>query len=40
LPNHPIFTNPGAIVGSPTFGGISATNLPSRQIQFGLRLAF
>lgn len=40
LPNHPIFANPGATVGSPTFGVISATNLPSRQIQFGLRLAF
>jgi hypothetical protein len=40
LPNHPIFANPGATVGSPTFGVISATNLPSRQIQFGLRLSF
>jgi hypothetical protein len=40
LPNHPIFANPGATVGTSTYGVISATNLPSRQIQFALKLNF
>jgi hypothetical protein len=40
LPNHPVFSNPGATVGSPSEGVISATNLPSRQIQFALKLSF
>lgn len=40
LPNHPVFSNPGATVGSPTFSVISSTRLPSRQIQFALKLSF
>jgi hypothetical protein len=40
LPNHPIFNNPGATVGSPSMGVISSTRLPSRQIQFALKLSF
>ncbi|MDP9170739.1 MAG: hypothetical protein M3N54_08990, partial [Acidobacteriota bacterium] len=40
LPNHPIFSNPGATVASPSFGVISSTRLPSRQIQFALKLSF
>src|SRR5262249_22005043 len=44
--NHPNFGSPGNIVGSPTFGKITSTRLPtgeagsSRQIQLGLRLSF
>ena len=40
LPNHPIFANPGATVGTASYGVISATNLPSREIQFALKLNF
>jgi hypothetical protein len=44
--NHPNFGPPGNIVGSPTFGKISRTRLPtgeagsSRQIQLALRVSF
>jgi hypothetical protein len=44
--NHPNFGPPGNVVGSPTFGKISRTRLPtgeagsSRQIQLGARLSF
>ena len=44
--NHPNFGQPGNIVGSPTFGVITRTRLPtgeagsSRQIQLGARLSF
>jgi hypothetical protein len=44
--NHPNFASPGNIVGSPAFGKITRTRLPtgeagsSRQIQLSLRLAF
>jgi hypothetical protein len=44
--NHPNFGPPGNIVGSPTFGKITRTRLPtgeagsSRQIQFGARVSF
>ena len=44
--NHPNFASPGNIVGSPSFGKITRTRLPtgeagsSRQIQLSLRLAF
>jgi len=46
LLNHPNFGSPGNIVGSPTFGKITRTRLPtgeagsSRQIQVAVRLAF
>jgi Carboxypeptidase regulatory-like domain/TonB dependent receptor-like, beta-barrel len=44
--NHPNFGQPNNIVGSPTFGAITRTRLPtgeagsSRQIQLGARLSF
>ena len=44
--NHPNFASPGNIVGTPSFGKITRTRLPtgeagsSRQIQLSLRLAF
>ncbi len=44
--NHPNFGPPGNIVGSPTFGAITRTRLPtgeagsSRQIQLGAKLSF
>ena len=40
IPNHPIFSNPGLSVGTLSYGVIGATVVDSRQIQFGLRLAF
>jgi hypothetical protein len=40
LPNHPIFGQPGATVGNPTYGVIGSTRLDSRQIQFGMKLSF
>jgi hypothetical protein len=44
--NHPNFGPPGTIVGSPTFGRITRTRLPtgeagsSRQIQLAARVSF
>jgi hypothetical protein len=44
--NHPNFGPPGNVVGTPTFGKISRTRLPtgeagsSRQIQLAVRLSF
>ena len=44
--NHPNFGPPGNIVGSPTFGKISRTRLPtgeagsSRQIQLAAKFSF
>jgi hypothetical protein len=44
--NHPNFGPPGNVVGSPTFGKITRTRLPtgeagsSRQIQLAVRLSF
>ena len=44
--NHPNFGQPGTIVGTPTFGQITSTRLPtgeagsSRQIQLAARLSF
>jgi hypothetical protein len=44
--NHPNFGPPGTLVGSPTFGKITRTRLPtgeagsSRQIQLAMRLSF
>jgi hypothetical protein len=40
LPNHPILGLPGSTVGTPTYGVIGSTALPSRQIQFALKLVF
>jgi hypothetical protein len=44
--NHPNFGNPGRVVGTPSFGVVSNTRVPtgdfgsSRQIQFGLKFLF
>jgi Carboxypeptidase regulatory-like domain len=44
--NHPTFGPPGNVVGSPTFGKISRTRLPtreagsSRQIQLAAKVSF
>jgi Carboxypeptidase regulatory-like domain/TonB-dependent Receptor Plug Domain len=40
IPNHPILGQPGGTVGNPTYGVIGSTRLDSRQIQFGMKLAF
>jgi hypothetical protein len=40
IPNHPILGQPGTTIGTPTYGVISSTALPSRQIQFALKLMF
>ena len=40
IPNHPIFAAPGATLGTSTFGVISATQIDSRQLQFGLKYVF
>ncbi|HLJ17456.1 MAG TPA: carboxypeptidase regulatory-like domain-containing protein [Bryobacteraceae bacterium] len=40
LPNHPILGQPGTTVGTPSYGVIGATNLPSREVQFALKLLF
>ena len=40
LPNHPILGLPGSTIGTPTYGVIGSTALPSRQIQFALKLVF
>jgi hypothetical protein len=39
-PNHPIFGEPGSTIGTPTYGVIGGTALPSREIQFALKLIF
>jgi len=38
--NSAHFGRPNAVIGSPQAGTISATSVPNRQIQLGLRLAF
>ena len=38
--NRPIFSNPGATLGTPQFGRISATSSDPRDIQFALKLYF
>jgi len=40
LPNHPILGLPGSTIGTPTYSVIGSTALPSRQIQFALKLVF
>lgn len=40
IPNHPIFGQPGASVGSSTYGVITSTQIDSRQLQFGLKYSF
>ena len=40
LPNHPILGLPGSTIGTPTYGVIGSTALPSREIQFALKLVF
>jgi hypothetical protein len=38
--NHAQFANPGAVVGTPSFGLIQATSVAPRLIQFGLKYIF
>ena len=38
--NHPIFAQPGATLGTPQFGIISATSVDPRDIQFAMKLYF
>jgi hypothetical protein len=38
--NHPIFANPGATLGTPQFGIISATSVDPRDIQLAMKLSF
>jgi len=38
--NNPEFANPNANIEGPTFGNITATSVPARQIQFGAKLSF
>jgi hypothetical protein len=40
LPNHPQFGTPGATIGNPGAGKITATSQINRQVQLGLRLEF
>jgi hypothetical protein len=40
LPNHPIWGQPGTQPGTPNYGVIGGTRIDSRQLQFGLKLAF
>ena len=40
LLNHPQFGFPGDTIGNPAAGIVSATAVPNRQMQFGLRIAF
>ena len=40
LPNHPQFRQPGYTVGTPTFGVVTATSIPNRQMQLAVRLSF
>lgn len=38
--NNVNFANPGALVGTPQFGGISSTRNAGRQVQLGLKIHF
>jgi hypothetical protein len=38
--NHPQFGNPGVTAGTSTFGVITGTSVPNRQLQLALRLEF
>ena len=40
LPNHPLFCQPVASVGTATYGRITSTRIDSRQLQFGLKYLF
>jgi hypothetical protein len=40
LVNHPMFANPNAVAGAPSFGRIAGTLGIARQIQFGLKVGF
>jgi len=40
LPNHPIWSQPGSQLRTPTFGVINSTRMDSRQIQLGLKYVF
>lgn len=38
--NHPIFAQPGAVLGSASFGTLTSTSHDNREIQLALRLSF
>jgi hypothetical protein len=38
--NHPLLDVPGSTLQTPTFGVITATTQPNRQLQFGLKFVF
>ena len=38
--NTPQFSNPGGTLGNATFGRITSTSVPNRQLQFALKYAF
>jgi hypothetical protein len=40
FPNHPQFSNPGAVIGVPAAGVITSTSQINRQVQLALRLEF
>ena len=40
LPNHPLWSLPGASPGTNTYGKITSTVIDSRQLQFGLKYSF
>jgi hypothetical protein len=40
LLNHPIFSQPGSVAGTSSFGVIYGTSVDPRQIQFALKLNF
>ena len=40
LPNHPIWSPPGAQLRTANYGVINSTRIDSRQIQFALKLVF
>ena len=40
LPNHPLWSLPGASPGTNTYGKITSTVIDSRQLQFGREYSF
>ena len=38
--NHPNFANPGTTLGTTSFGVISSSLLPPREVQLGMRFQF
>jgi hypothetical protein len=38
--NHPIFAQPGSVLGTPSFGTLTSTAIDERELQLALRLSF